>query len=113
MTTTLQLCDVFIFFSPVLILLILSININFFNLFFFLNIYKKNNKKNDDFLQCEALDVKCSEHFFEQQLNLKGIGILMNNLTVITLNNSGNGRGVVACTYSGPDLDMWRLQGSI
>ena len=36
---------------------------------------------------------------FEQELNLKRIGISMSNITVITLNNSGNGRGVVAYTY--------------
>ena len=46
-----------------------------------------------------ALGVKCSEHFFEQELNLKGIGIFMSNITVITLNYSGNGRGIVAYMY--------------
>ena len=36
---------------------------------------------------------------FLQEPNLKGIGIFMSNITVITLNNIANGRGVLAYTY--------------
>ena len=64
-----------------------------FNLFSFLKLTKKNNTKYKtiSIVECEAFGVKCSEHFFEQELNLKGIGIFMSNITVITLNNTGEG----------------------
>ena len=62
-------------------------------------------------MNCEALGVKCPEHFFEPSPNelaalligsinltrIKGIGIFMCNITVITLNKFG--KWVVVYTY--------------
>ena len=57
----------FYIFSLVLILLILSIYIFLSIYFSFLILTKKNNKKNGKY--CEALGVKCLEHFFEPSPN--------------------------------------------
>ena len=74
----------FYIFSPVLILLILSIYFFLSINFSFLIFTKKIIKKTISIVECEALGMKCSEHFFEQELYLKGIGIFMSNITVIT-----------------------------
>ena len=82
-------------FSPVFILSILCIFFSFQLIFLSSYLQRKNDKKPIGI-------VECFEHFFEpspnelavfklvakllQESNLKGIGIFMSNITVITLN---------------------------
>ena len=81
-----------------------------FNWFFFLHIYKEKIIKK----RWVLLSVKCIEHFFEpspkelavfklvakflQDSSLKGIGIFMSNITVITLNKFGKRARGLLCT---------------
>ena len=77
-----------------------------FNFFFFFHIHKKKkNKKKVKYCWvwsswCEALGTlfRTLAYIF-QELNLNRIGIFISNITVTTLNNLGNGQGVVGYTY--------------
>ena len=61
----------FYIFSPVFILLILSVYFFSFNLFFCFSYLhtKSNNKKTISIVECEAFGVKCLGYFFEPSAN--------------------------------------------